>query len=585
MAARDHSLDFHFNVTHAPDFVKDVLGDARAEFNKQLDSLPDGLAPMLHSIFATLMGGFFTYDSVAWHDRAFEFGYIPPTEEAPHQVSPFYLPVGASVPPGPPKFTAPNLDKADHIVVLIMENRSFDHVLGYLSLTGGRKPDQLDGLTQQIIASFPEGGRPFAYKNNVFPFDPGHDFEDVAMQIGGDLGGHGPMRGFGLNFLTKYPFLAFDANNVNRKKQDDPRWYELRKPFGPDAVMGYHTADLLPTYAYLARQYMVCDRWFCSHPGPTLPNRFFSLCGRLASDDSGEPLRNNSISTMKLVRHPTVFDALTERNVSWKMYESPPDVSMLRMFARYAFDDTNIRPINEFFAAAQAGMLPSVSFIDPNFHVSQQTNDDHPPTDMGNGQALVKRVVDAIKSNAGAWQKTVLIITYDEHGGLYDHVLPGVADRYRQPGRANIDVGYGVRVPAFIVSPWVPVGSCSHTVFDHTSILKTIANRFCASDPFTLSDRMAYANDVLPLLSLKMPQIELGGVSTGAVAHAVSLEDVHVLATATFSGGAGAAVALAPFTWNARLATDPLPRASIMLNAKTDWHQYMTRLSLMTKGA
>ena len=247
-----------------------------------------------------------------------------------------------------------------------------------------------------------------------------------------------------------------------------------------------------------------------SHPGPTFPNRFYYLSGHLATDASGEPQRDNGTSSLRLLRSRTIQDALTERGISWKMYESGPDVCMLRMFARYAFDDTNIRPIEEFFASAKAGALPSVSFIEPNYHLGKKTDDDHPPTDMAAGQKFVQSVYAALTSNAVAWEKTLFIVTYDEHGGLHDHHVPDLADRYIAPGRLQIDIGYGVRVPAFIISPWVPAGvttrRITQNVFDHTSILKTIVNRFMPTDPAIMSDRMAFANDLFPLLTLEKPR-------------------------------------------------------------------------------
>src|SRR5262249_34146746 len=151
-----------------------------------------------------------------------------------------------------------------------------------------------------------------------------------------------------------------------------------------------------------------------------------------------------------------------------------PSVTMLRMFARYASDDTNIVPISRLESDLFAGNLPfpSVTFIDPAMH-SAPENDDHPPfADMFSGQFFTERVYNALFSNAGVWQKTLLLITYDEHGGFYDHVVPPVADVLSLPPvltggappdpaaafKADMTIGYGLRVPTFVVSPWVPAG-------------------------------------------------------------------------------------------------------------------------------
>ena len=382
------------------------------------------------------------------------------------------------------------------------------------------------------------------------------------------------MRGFPLSFLEKYPFMAFEPNSAQRKTQDDPYWYAARSKYGMGAIMGYHTQQTLPVYAMLAKEYMICDRWYASHPGPTFPNRFYYLSGHLATDASGEPQRDNGTSSLRLLRSRTIQDALTERGISWKMYESGPDVCMLRMFARYAFDDTNIRPIEEFFASAKAGTLPSVSFIEPNYHLGKKTDDDHPPTDMAAGQKFVQSVYAALTSNAVAWEKTLFIVTYDEHGGLHDHHVPDLADRYIAPGRLQIDIGYGVRVPAFIISPWVPAGvttrRITQNVFDHTSILKTIVNRFMPTDPAIMSDRMAFANDLFPLLTLEKPR--------PPVAMAMPA-DVSTVARTAGEIRADARALIA----EARDNHAPLHRGSNFFGSNVDLHEYMTHLALMLR--
>ena len=400
------------NLEHLPDWLKDVGGEIQSTVHDKLvAALGTGV---LSKIFTTLLGGVFEFRSAVSKGAAYEFVIVADAEPPAHKVSPLYSARGAIAPGSSPSFTSPNLEKIDHIVVLLMENRSFDHVLGHLSL--GARGD-VDGLTPALINSFAEGVRPAPLSETRLPFDPEHSFDQVALQLGGDLASHEQMHGFVLSFLSKYPFMAFAPDSPQRKAQDDPYWYARRAKYTMNAVMGYHTPKTLPFYDYLAREYMICDRWYASHPGPTFPNRFYYLSGHLNSDASGEPERDNNPSSLRLLRSRTIQDALTERGIAWKMYESPPDVCMLRMYARYAFDDTNIRPIDEFLAAARTGALPSVSFLEPNFHIGVQANDDHPPSDMANGQRFIAQVYNTLLASP-VWNKTLFIITYDERGAV-----------------------------------------------------------------------------------------------------------------------------------------------------------------------
>ena len=209
-------------------------------------------------------------------------------------------------------------------------------------------------------------------------------------------------------------------------------------------------------------------------------------------------------SPLRAVFTPTVFDQLTQRGVSWTCFEHT--YCFLRFFEQHTFDDQHIvafdDPVAGFEALAKAGRLPAVSFIDPHFvDLPPGSNCDEPPSDIRAGQALVQRVVEAVVGGA-RWDRTLLLITYDEHGGFFYHVPP--------PAAINVEQGLpptcGLRVPTFVVSPWVAPGSLfghdataaggSALHFDHTSILKTIARRFMATDPPYMGPRFAAANDL-----------------------------------------------------------------------------------------
>jgi phospholipase C len=206
---------------------------------------------------------------------------------------------------------------------------------------------------------------------------------------------------------------------------------------------------------------------------------------------------------------------------------------MLRMFARYFTDTTNIRDIAQLEQDIAEDDLPSVTFIEPAMHHPPQ-NDDHPPEgDMHRGQLFLKRVYDALRAKEAMWAGTLLIITYDEHGGFYDHVIPPIAEVRTRPMQArhhggigpghftpdDVITNYGVRVPTFVVSPWVPAGKGPDIVLDHCSILKTILARFCGGEsaPF-LSDRVSASRSFEAYLTQAAPRLDVSAPAAPALA-------------------------------------------------------------------
>jgi phospholipase C len=406
-----------------------------------------------------------------------------------------------------------NLQKIDHIVVLMLENRSFDHMLGYLSLEGGR--DDIDGLREGLAND--HDGRRYPVRHletTAIPDDPDHSGRSVDLQIGG-----GAMSGF----------VASYAETLSGRGVRDA---------DPGRVMGYYNAADVPVYDHLARHFAVCDRWFSSVPGATWPNRLYALCGGAARSRDDLPRH-----VPPFYDRPSFARHLDARDVTWRWYSF--EVGTLRMadaryalghhdrFAFFSRENLNWKAALEiridaraasFLEDAARGTLPSVSWIDPNFSdfnpIGFQPNDDHAPADIKDGQELVLAVYHALATGP-QWDKTMLIVFYDEHGGFYDHVPPPAAadDDQRMFGR------YGVRVPALVVSPWVEPGSSSNTVFDHTSIIKTILRRFApdalsqpnghrgllaravsAGHPHYLGTRVAQARDLGELLTRTSPQ-------------------------------------------------------------------------------
>jgi phospholipase C len=421
-------------------------------------------------------------------------------------------------------WAAGNLAKIDHIVVVMMENRSYDHVLGYRAALAGRAPT--DGLSADLRGFLQQQGFPVrpmsavpritanaAGLKTAFPRGVGHGLADVAQQLSARLttpAGRSinSPAGFVENFRGRAGTLA------------------------PEDVLGFYEAKDLQFFEFLAEQYGFSDRYFCAHPGPTLPNRMLSLTGDVQRDRSGAPiLDNNDGDSFALSRAPTIYDLLSRFGVSWRVYESFPSVSMLRMFARYATNETDIVDIARFAADAQAGTLPALSVVEPAMHHFPQ-NDDHssnetPAVDMYRGQQFLQGIYDALRANPDKWQKTLLLITYDEHGGFYDHVVPPLAEaRSKAPvigigggggggaGTPGVQVPtsvatpYGPRVPTFVVSPWVPAGKGPGIVLDHCSILKTVLARFCPTRPF-LSDRVHASRSFDAFLSATAPRVDV----------------------------------------------------------------------------
>jgi phospholipase C len=413
-------------------------------------------------------------------------------------------------------FSPGALANINHVIVLMKENRSFDHLLGYLSLPvarDGMGRQDVDGLKGGEVNTYKGTSfRPFELQNTRFAPGPPNDYEAVQRAING-----GHMDGF-------------------VKSQGDAYGDAVA-----GHVMGYYTGATVNVYDALARDFAIGHRWFASHPGPTFPNRFYELTGRPNLDTRGFWELENS-SPIRPVFTPTIFDYLNAAvdprsgaRITWRYLEHA--YCTLRFFEQYTFDHTNVvdmdDPVNGFFTCARTGQLPNVSFIDPHFvDFPPDSNCDEPPSDIVDGQALVQRIVEAVVASP-AWNRTLLLIVYDEHGGFYDHVPPPSAPQ----ASSELPIKtLGVRVPAIVISPWVAAGTvfghdgiivggagnagtrAARTAdavrprdsfhFDHTSILKTIARRFLSTNPPYMGARFAAAHDLSEVIgnTLRQPQ-------------------------------------------------------------------------------
>lgn len=350
-----------------------------------------------------------------------------------------------------------------HVVVLMLENRSFDCMLGQLrpsskdfdGLQGTEKNIWHKGATSQDVSVWTDAtGRPASM---VVPDpDPGELFTDIAEQIHGKAGFASPMGGFVDNYMAQ---------------PSGPT------PHSPDAVMHYFTEAHVPAISQLARAFGVSDRWFASAPCQTWPNRFFAHTGSAGGDV------NNTAEHLPYMM-PTTFERVADGGKTWRIYFH--DFPQTATLGRLWWHLEGFQHFDSFVEDAKTGKLPSYSFIEPRYFADPfnraMPNDQHPPHNVGYGDALIASVYNAVRNGPG-WENTLLIITYDEHGGCYDHVFPGpaVSPGGPFPDGYQFD-GYGVRVPAVIVSPYVSAGKIIRpdglVPFDHTTIFRTLQDVF-----------------------------------------------------------------------------------------------------------
>jgi phospholipase C len=386
----------------------------------------------------------------------------------------------------------------DHIVVLMLENRSFDHMLGFLyadsnntspaghpfeGLTGNESNNDATGNPVTVFKLDPT--KPEAY---FAPgADPGEGYSATNLQLFGVDPAPTPPVATNSGFVTNY---------AETLKLDAARHRPILPGTTPAEIMGIFTPEMLPVMSSLARGFAVCDHWFGSVPTETIPNRAFVA----AATSQGH--MNDSTKSFTV---PTIFGLLTKASVAWKIY-GYDNVPLTRL----DFPETTNAPesnfglFTDFQHDAAAGQLPGYAFLEPSWGATG--NSQHPNYDVAKGEQLILDVYHAV-SKGQDWAKTLLIITYDEHGGCYDHVPPptGAVAPDDSVGEYGFDfTRFGPRVPTVLVSPLIAPGTVfrvpDHAMpLDHTSILKTIEERWGLP---TLTDRDAAAIGVGDVLTL-----------------------------------------------------------------------------------
>ena len=377
---------------------------------------------------------------------------------------------------------ATGLDRLKHIVVLMMENRSFDHMLGSLKAVNPK----IDGLTgaeanpDTTPAQNPVSVKPLAEFQGQLDPDPDHHFPAVDIQIFG--GDKSPNRTPNMQGFVKSYF------NQRRDVKHSQK------------IMYYFTRDQLPVLTTLALEFAVFNRWFASIPGPTICNRAFAHYGTSFGRVDLNPLYINE--PFKSIYQRLVAAQRTAKVYYYDTTSSTMEVANLlqnqpKLFGTYA----------QFLQDCKRGQLPDYSFIEPNYsdHDTDSgeeiANDQHPDHHVQAGELFIASIYNAIKQNPDLWESTALLIVYDEHGGIYDHVLPPdcTADQFTASANATgtgMEFKFdrlGVRVPAILVSPWIPKGTVVDRVFDHASIPAT-ATRFFIGDYAPRSPRETNAD-------------------------------------------------------------------------------------------
>ena len=396
------------------------------------------------------------------------------------------------------------------VVVLMLENRSFDHMLGlrpgvrgllaengtidprYVNLADPSKPGS---------KTYPAaGGAPYAvdpedvYQSGKSTYGgPSHSFPGATEQLSGSTNGPvpapAPMNGFVKSYIDVL---------VHSAHRPTPSDAEIRLPmqaFGPGQ---------LPVLWALADEFLVCDNWFSEVPGPTQPNRLFVHAG------TSEGFTHNVWD--RAFNSTTIYDRLTSVGKDWAVFYF--DMKDSDSFPAIKRQVDKVLPFAKFFDRAKAGTLPAYSFLCPRYNDAPEgrANSQHAPADVRDGEDLIADVYEALRAGP-KWEETLLVVTYDEHGGFYDHVSPGPAvppDSFTSPTEDDKEQAakssrnkyllapdykfafdrYGLRVPTILVSPLVKKGAVDSTLYSHTSILATLHDLF-GTQPLTARDRGA----------------------------------------------------------------------------------------------
>lgn len=408
-----------------------------------------------------------------------------------------------------------SLPTIKHVIVLMEENRSFDHMLGFAKKLLG--VNGLDGNECNLKnTSNPNQGK--VCVDTKAPYialsDPDHSTPATTNKI------------FGKHAVSEHDFTHPDMSgfaewNLNCN------------------VMSMFPPEELPIMVTLAQEFAVMDRFFAAHPGPTWPNRLFALSATSAGLTETSHYYHDQL--VKLFPQKTIFDQVEEANLEWRNYYS--DTPWELFLAKLAHSQNNLRSLEELFQDAKMGTLPSFAWINPLSGINMTTgvgsNDQHPDHDVAAGEANIKTIYEALRASP-QWNETLFIVTYDEHGGFYDHVPPpmGVPAPDNEASYPDKDFEWtrlGVRLPTLLISPWIKKGTvisgppeaqkpAPNSEYDLTSIIATTRKLLgLGSTPLTKRD--AWSATFEQALSLDSPRTDCPVTLPPAPALTRSLED------------------------------------------------------------
>jgi phospholipase C len=390
------------------------------------------------------------------------------------------------------------LKDIDTFVIVMLENRSFDHMCGYLSLPDAGPPMPVDGLQadkawlDKYRNDDVDGTPKSIYRladsdQNII--DPPHEYTDIGPQIATPTHDDASLRMGG--FVKSY-------------------WNATPRPTDRKTVMGYYDKTAVPVFDFFARNFAICDHWFSSLPAGTQANRLMAMSGT-------SQIAHNVSDPLDFPDQPLVYDWVKANlgENSWCSYQwaglpffalmmrwlplivaghnDPDNLGVFRRYDKFA-DQWNNNP----------DAIPNVVFVEPRYtddptFAFRPKNDDHCPTGISDGQKFLADIYNTVIANEDQWMSTMMIVTYDEHGGFFDHVPPMTVPA--TAGNVNFQTT-GVRVPSFVISPYVKPGSVFSDALDGTSVLQLLADRFTPGKPYSaaVAERQKYFKPLSAIL-------------------------------------------------------------------------------------
>ena len=355
----------------------------------------------------------------------------------------------------------------DTVVCVMMENRSFDHYFGALSLEEGRT--DVEGLSADMYNEGDDGKKYHPVNGQrMCVEDPPHQFPDFPIQVAPNAAGHN--------------------GGFVRAHIDRGHGFGGTPDVLPETAMEYHNREQLPFLYNLADDFTLCQKWFASFMGGTWTNRWY-LHG---AQSRGETANNFDGIMAGTYDFEMIYDRLVEKGLTFKYYYS--DAPFLALSPRFVnkFGVAHIRPIREFYEDAASGNLPNYAMVDPGYAL----NDDHPPHHVSLGQQFMSSIYHSL-AESPHWERSMLFITYDEHGGFFDHLPPPMVAHQTEAEKASGIDQLGFRVPSLVAGPYVK-HKVSDTQYEHTSVLAFLEWLFDI-EPLTLRDANAnnFVDDVL----------------------------------------------------------------------------------------